>query len=155
MTSPRRNPGRGAHPTATACALPIVLYAVEAGGRIPVPSRLTYLRSDPYTVRLQCHVGSAAAVTWIFARDLLAAGLAGRAGVGDVRIRPGRRADRGCTLITLHGDDASAVLCASTGTIRVFLQLCESVVPTGAEHDHLDLDALVRRLTQGRSTSGR
>jgi len=47
-----------------------------------------YSGSDPYAVRMAFHVGTDEPVEWIFARDLLAAGIESRHGEGDVLVWP-------------------------------------------------------------------
>ena len=47
-----------------------------------------YSGSDPYAVRMAFHVGTDEPVEWIFARDLLAAGIESRQGEGDVHVWP-------------------------------------------------------------------
>ena len=47
-----------------------------------------YSGKDPYAVRMAFHVGTDEPVEWIFARDLLAAGIESRQGEGDVQVWP-------------------------------------------------------------------
>jgi len=56
---------------------------------VPLVASLYYSGSDPYAVRMAFHVGTDEPVEWIFARDLLAAGIESR--------RPNRKA---CTIWT-------------------------------------------------------
>ena len=49
---------------------------------------LLYSAGDPYAVRMVFHAGTDEPVEWIFARDLLAAGLGKPSGLGDVRAWP-------------------------------------------------------------------
>lgn len=55
---------------------------------IPVRGVLRWISTDPHTVALVFQPGGAAAITWLIGRDLLAAGVAGPAGLGDVSILP-------------------------------------------------------------------
>src|SRR5487761_381109 len=55
---------------------------------VPLVASLYYNGTDPYAVRMAFHVGTDEPVEWIFARDLLAAGMAEPAGEGDVRAWP-------------------------------------------------------------------
>src|SRR5271156_5154697 len=55
---------------------------------VPLVASLFYSGEDPYAIRIAFHVGLDEPVEWIFARDLLADGLAGRAGLGDVQVWP-------------------------------------------------------------------
>src|SRR5690348_4994040 len=55
---------------------------------VPLVASLFYSGDDPYAIRIAFHVGLDEPVEWIFARDLLAEGVNGRAGLGDVQVWP-------------------------------------------------------------------
>src|SRR5271170_4347389 len=55
---------------------------------VPLVASLYYTGRDPYAVRMAFHVGTDEPVEWIFARDLLAAGIKSRQGEGDVQVWP-------------------------------------------------------------------
>jgi hypothetical protein len=55
---------------------------------VPLVASLYYCSDDPYAIRIAFHVGLDEPVEWIFARDLLAAGLHSREGLGDVTAWP-------------------------------------------------------------------
>src|ERR1700688_56493 len=55
---------------------------------VPLVASMYYSASDPYAVRMAFHVGTDEPVEWIFARDLLAAGIESRHGEGDVQVWP-------------------------------------------------------------------
>ena len=55
---------------------------------VPLVASMYYSGSDPYAVRMAFHVGTDEPVEWIFARDLLAAGVESRQGDGDVHVWP-------------------------------------------------------------------
>src|ERR1700757_2282989 len=55
---------------------------------VPLVACMYYSGSDPYAVRMAFHVGTDEPVEWIFARDLLAAGIESRQGEGDVQVWP-------------------------------------------------------------------
>jgi hypothetical protein len=62
--------------------------AAPAGAdRIPVRGLLRWTSTDPHTVAMVFRPG-AGTVTWFVGRDLLAAGVHGPAGLGDVSILP-------------------------------------------------------------------
>src|ERR1700749_1986266 len=71
-----------------AAELGLRLVVPEHDG-VPLTAILNYRPEDPYAIRMAFHVGMDEPVEWIFARDLLAAGLKGSAGDGDVRVWPG------------------------------------------------------------------
>src|ERR1700722_9935203 len=53
---------------------------------VPLVASLYYTGRDPYAVRMAFHVGTDEPGEWIFARDLLAAGVKSRPGEGDVQV---------------------------------------------------------------------
>src|ERR1700727_3988120 len=55
---------------------------------VPLTAGLSYSCADPYAIRMAFEVGTDEPVEWILARDLLAAGLQGSEGLGDVRAWP-------------------------------------------------------------------
>jgi hypothetical protein len=74
--------------SATVAAELSLLLVVPEHGRIPLTASLYYRGDDPYAIRMAFHVGLDDPVEWIFARDLLAAGLSSPCGEGDVRVWP-------------------------------------------------------------------
>ncbi|MER5351255.1 SsgA family sporulation/cell division regulator [Kitasatospora sp. NPDC002551] len=139
------------------CAVALDLrVTVWPGLTISVPARLRYRTADPYAVFLDNHTDLAAPITWVFARELLAAGLLGPCGLGSVRVRPGSGGSAGAAgsvRITLAGEGGSVDLHAHAERVRVFLARTERLVPTGRERAHLDLDGLLRRLRDGGAAS--
>lgn len=116
---------------------------------MPLPVSLRYGSCDPYAVTVQFH-GADEQVEWVFARELLVAGLAGAEGLGDVRVRAvhdGRRDD--VVIISLASPDGRADLEADAGDLRAFLVRTEQVVPLGGEHRFLDVDAELQQLLAG------
>ncbi|MGW7044126.1 SsgA family sporulation/cell division regulator [Streptomyces avermitilis] len=109
--------------------------------------RLQYESSDPYSVRAAFTVvGSDETVQWIIGRDLLADGLEGPAGEGDIRVWPAEEHGVCDLYILLNPPAGAALLKAPTQEIKAFLQETEAVVPRGAEPGHIDLDALLAHL---------
>ncbi|MFF2042184.1 SsgA family sporulation/cell division regulator [Kitasatospora sp. NPDC058170] len=82
-------------------------------------------------------------IEWVFARQLLTAGLELPAGVGDVHIRPalGRR-----TMVELRAPEGTALLQFDTTDLRRFLWRSRLLVPEGEEHLHLDADRALAEL---------
>ncbi|MFJ9443856.1 SsgA family sporulation/cell division regulator [Kitasatospora sp. NPDC101235] len=114
---------------------------------------LSYLPEDPLAVRMAFpaefslddpaeHRGSED-IVWIFARQLLSAGIELPAGVGDVHVRPavGRR-----TMIELRAPEGTALLQFDTADLRRFLWRSRLLVPEGEEHLHLDADRALAQL---------
>ncbi|GLW56873.1 SsgA family sporulation/cell division regulator [Kitasatospora phosalacinea] len=124
----------------------VVEVVLAPGLHVPVAARLRYRADEPYTVHLDNHVDLPEPVTWALSRDVLLAGLTRPAGLGDMSVTPGHGPDRGHVLLSLHGEEADALLRVPAHALHAFLRRTECVVPVGCERDHVDLDALVRRL---------
>ncbi|MFB7569821.1 MULTISPECIES: spore wall synthesis regulator SsgD [unclassified Streptomyces] len=114
---------------------------VSATPRMPsIPATLHYDRRDPFAVRMTFPAPATLEgvdVCWLFARDLLAAGLREPEGDGDVRVRP-YGFDR--TVLEFHAPEGTAVVHVRSGEIRRFLEATSELVPLGLEHLQFDLD---------------
>ncbi|MGW4820803.1 SsgA family sporulation/cell division regulator [Streptomyces sp. NPDC004227] len=114
---------------------------VSAMPRMPsIPAALHYDRRDPFAVRMTFPAPATLEgvdVCWLFARDLLAAGLREPEGDGDVRVRP-YGFDR--TVLEFHAPEGTAVVHVRSGEIRRFLEATSELVPLGLEHLQFDLD---------------
>ncbi|MFD8717629.1 SsgA family sporulation/cell division regulator [Streptomyces sp. NPDC059629] len=112
--------------------------------------RLRYEPSDPYVVRAAFTVlDSDEAVEWIIGRDLLADGLKGPVGEGDIQVRPVIDHDPRDVYILLSPPAGTALLRVSGRDVRAFLYETEELVPRGAETGHVDLDASLAQLLGG------
>ncbi|MYV41195.1 SsgA family sporulation/cell division regulator [Streptomyces sp. SID1328] len=108
---------------------------------------LRYEPSDPYVVRAEFTVlDSDEAVEWIIGRDLLADGLKGPAGEGDIQVWPVGDGDPCDMCILLTPPAGTALLLAPAREVRAFLREAEELVPRGTEAGHLDLDAWLAQL---------
>ena len=119
---------------------------------VPLWASLLYSADDPYAVRMAFHAGPGEPVVWIFGRDLLAAGLAGPAGDGDVRAwpSPSREVDGETALNVVLSSPFGRAHCEAPMTaVAEFLCRTCDVVPAGREGDFVDigeeLDSLLRR----------
>ena len=110
-----------------------------------------YSGSDPYAVRMAFHVGTDEPVEWIFARDLLAAGIESRQGEGDVQVWPSAscaEADaadpeqgEGKVLnIELSSPFGQAHFEAPAQAMSAFLQRTYQIVPAGKESTFIDIE---------------
>jgi hypothetical protein len=114
-----------------------------------------YSGSDPYAVRMAFHVGTDEPVEWIFARDLLAAGIESRQGQGDVQVWPslmscavdddldvtGPPGAGGKVLnIELSSPFGQAHFEAPAQAMSAFLQRTYQIVPAGKESSYLDIE---------------
>jgi hypothetical protein len=124
---------------------------------VPLVASLYYSRRDPYAVRMAFHVGTDEPVEWIFARDLLAAGMQGRQGEGDVHVWPSARscedadslevieaadtAEVAVLNIELSSPFGQALFEAPARALSAFLRRTYQIVPAGRESDFVDVDA--------------
>jgi hypothetical protein len=122
---------------------------------VPLVASMYYNDSDPYAVRMAFHVGTDEPVEWIFARDLLAAGIEARHGEGDVQVWPSQAscaeadgldvigsADVGGTVlnIELSSPFGQAHFEAPAQAMSAFLQRTFQIVPAGRESDFIDIE---------------
>jgi hypothetical protein len=84
-------------------------------------------------------------VTWTFARNLLAAGLRGPAGDGDVHVWP-CGPDR--TMIELRAPEGTALVEIASASISAFLSRAYEAVPAGHEVCDFDFDAALTTLLE-------
>ncbi|MFB7949292.1 SsgA family sporulation/cell division regulator [Kitasatospora phosalacinea] len=111
---------------------------------------LDYDTGDPFAVRFTFHLPGDDPVTWVFARDLLAAGTRRPAGEGDVHVRPvGDGLAEVCLVLRSPGGDA--LLRAAAPPLLAFLARTDRLVPFGRERFTADLD---RKLAAILSTAG-
>jgi hypothetical protein len=123
---------------------------------VPLVASLYYSGSDPYAVRMAFHVGTDEPVEWIFARDLLAAGIDARQGEGDVRVWPsaqscaesegleviGDASTEGTVLnIELSSPFGQAHFEAPAQAMAAFLHRTYQIVPAGQESGYIDIEA--------------
>ena len=120
---------------------------------VPLMASLSYSRHDPYAVTIAFHVGTDEPVEWTLARDLLAAALHAREGIGDVQAWPSAAAGDGLTGIAQKALNISmtspfghAEFEASAAAVEAFLAQTYQVVPDGTEPDYMDFDAELTEL---------
>ncbi|EXU63133.1 MULTISPECIES: spore wall synthesis regulator SsgD [Streptomyces] len=105
-----------------------------------IPACLHYERDDPFAVHISFPPSASldgSAVEWTFGRELLAAGLRGPAGSGDVQMWPS--GPQG-TVLEFHAPEGMAMVQFDTADLRRFLGRSYAVVPEGSEAGELDLD---------------
>ncbi len=117
---------------------------------VPLVASLYYSSEDPYAIRIAFHVGLDDPVEWIFARDLLAAGVQAREGLGDVTVWPsddtGGGAPGQVLNIELSSPFGRAHFEAPHGEVADFPERTFAVVPAGTETSHVDVDAELTNL---------
>jgi hypothetical protein len=101
---------------------------------------LYYSAEDPYAIRMAFHVGTDEPVEWIFARDLLAVGLEGPAGEGDVQVWPVDEHGREILNIALSSPFGEAHFEAPRSATAAFLNRTYEVIAPGLEADFIDVD---------------
>jgi len=125
---------------------------------VPLVASMYYSGSDPYAVRMAFHVGTDEPVEWIFARDLLAAGIESRQGDGDVQVWPSSTSvaetsgldmigaaesqeTQGKVLnIELSSPFGQARFEAPAEAMAAFLQRTYQIVPAGQESRYIDIE---------------
>src|SRR6266851_3076957 len=134
---------------------------------VPLVASMYYNGKDPYEVRMAFHVGTDETVEWIFARDLLAAGIESRQGEGDVQVWPsamscaetddldvigsaqtqGTKGGGGKVLnIELSSPFGQAHFEAPAQAMSAFLQRTYQIVPAGKESGYIDIEAELNEL---------
>ncbi len=124
---------------------------------VPLMASLYYSSHDPYAVRIAFHVGTDEPVEWTLARDLLAAALHGREGIGDVQAWPsaasaGPAAEVGAAAgpailnISMTSPFGHAQFEASASAIETFLARTFRLVPAGQEPAYMNFDAELEEL---------
>jgi hypothetical protein len=119
---------------------------VPEHGEVPLTASLYYRGDDPYAIRMAFHVGTDEPVEWIFARDLLAAGLDHASGEGDVRVWPGTRTHRDVLHLSLSSPFGQAQFEAPLAAMTGFLARTFEVVPAGREGDFTDIEGELNEL---------
>lgn len=113
----------------------------------PVLSRWSYQADQPYSVTVAFQAGPDKWVEWVFARELLMAGLNGPAGIGDVRFVPFEDQNEKLLLLQVESDQGRASWFLDRGEAEEFVEMTRQVVPEGAEEEHFDVDALLAEIT--------
>ena len=121
---------------------------------VPLMASLYYSCHDPYAVKMAFHVGTDEPVEWTLARDLLAAALHSREGIGDVQAWPsaassdqgGATAGQKILNIAMTSPFGHAQFEASAAAFEAFLARTYQLVPDGQESVYLDFDAELAEL---------
>ncbi|WP_026875991.1 SsgA family sporulation/cell division regulator [Jiangella gansuensis] len=112
-----------------------------------IQAQLCYTASDPLAVTAVFDTTAREPVPWIFARDLLGAGLDEPSGHGDITIWPALDAHGTPTVrIRLRSPEGDAALEAPASAVEDFLIQTWSLVPRGLEGHLLSIDAVLDSL---------
>ena len=125
----------------------LALELLDANGTAtPLAAELRYDTSDPYAVAA-CFLAGETEVQWVFARDLLKAGIHQPTGDGDVHIWPCLDAQgHAATIIELSSPDGEALIQARTDELYDFLAEAETLVRSGSEGDFVDVESALLNL---------
>lgn len=118
------------------------LLVIPQQASVPVATSLLYTGDDPYAVRMAFHADADEPVEWIFARDLLTAGLTEPAGVGDVWAWPSPSGDIGgepVLNIVLSSPFGEAHFEAPMTPVADFLRRTYDAIPAGREDEFFDI----------------
>lgn len=132
-------------PTASVTCDVDVRLVVPGDASVPVPVVLRYDSGDPYAVHATFRTGGEG-VDWVFARELLAAGVNRASGSGDVRVWPGDENEGDVVFLALSSPDGKALLEAPAEPLRSFVARTTLLVPPGEESAYLDIDSTVALL---------
>lgn len=117
---------------------------------VPLVASLYYAKDDPYAIRIAFHVGLDEPVEWIFARDLLSAGIDGEEGLGDVKVWPSAGSQGGLPGTVLNIELSSpfgqAHFEAPVKEISEFLRRTYEIVPADEESTYVDVEAEIAAL---------
>lgn len=112
-----------------------------------IQAEFRYCAADPLAVTAVFDTAAREPVPWIFARDLLSAGLDEPSGHGDVAVWPAIDAHGMPTVrVRLRSPDGDAVLESPAADVEDFLIQSWALVPSGAEARLLSIDAVLDSL---------
>ncbi|WP_328727134.1 SsgA family sporulation/cell division regulator [Streptomyces sp. NBC_00259] len=107
---------------------------------------LRYEPTDPYVVRAAFFADADKPVEWVLGRDLLADGLRGSAGCGDIRIWPAVGRGDEAMYIVLGSPEGTALVEVPVQDVMTFLENTEALVPRGTESGRIDWNLEVANL---------
>ena len=117
-----------------------MVILLDNGTSVPMPCTMSYTVEDPFAVSATFR-SAEGSVTWIFARELLSAGLESRVGDGDIRVSPVHRMSRSLVRLELSSDSGAAVLEGPLPQLRAFIEATMDVLPAGYEWQYLNFDS--------------
>ncbi|MGI5143586.1 SsgA family sporulation/cell division regulator [Streptomyces sp. CA-106110] len=129
-----------------------VQLIIERNYSLCMRMRLRCEPSDPYVVHAAFFTADSddEPVEWVLGRDLLADGLKGCAGEGDVRIWSAVGHGAQAMYIALTSSAGTALLEVPMRDVKTFLQHTQALVPQGTESRRIEWDTeLANLLTEG------
>ncbi|MEV6876940.1 SsgA family sporulation/cell division regulator [Amycolatopsis sp. NPDC051128] len=116
-------------------------FSVRFYGRTTIEGFWEYNTADPWAIVL--HLDGQ---RWMFARELLRAGLAEPAGDGDVQVMPDTGGNPMLLVVWLESPSGVARLPVARDTVRSLLEASYALVPAGCEAEGIDWDREWARL---------
>ena len=113
----------------------------------PVFSCWSYRADDPYAITVEFQTSPESWVTWVFARDLLLAGLKAPAGIGDVRFVPFEDHGERLMLFQVESDEGKASWFLSRDEAEAFARMTLDAIPVEEEESQFDIDMLIADIT--------
>jgi hypothetical protein len=129
---------------ATTPDLPASVLCGAATGSAAVS--FSYSVENPYAVTMTVTSRGAAPVEWVFGRHLLAAGIHGGFGSGDVIVAPAPEGPN--LLIGLYGG-YFAVVGVRCDDVVTFLDRTYKLIPLGHENPYVDVDGFLDQVLPG------
>ncbi len=125
-----------------------VMFAALSGHPDPLMTRWTYRADDPFAVTVAVQTPPGGWVEWLVGRELLARGLTGTAGEGDVRVCWQHVRGQEVVRMTIRTIDGQATLAVDRGLARRFVDATVDLVPLGGESAQIDFDLEIAKLTE-------
>ncbi len=134
--------------SASTISYPLALRLLDEGDdERYIQAELRYSVTDPLAVTAVFDTTAREPVPWVFARDLLSAGLDEPSGKGDINVWPALDPHGTPTVrLRLRSPDGDAVLEAPATAVEDFLIQTWTLVPTGIEGRLLSIDAVLDSL---------
>ncbi|MFE2578722.1 SsgA family sporulation/cell division regulator [Streptomyces sp. NPDC059378] len=107
---------------------------------LPMRMSLRYEPTDPYVVRAAFSTDTDELAEWVLGRDLLADGLTGAAGSGNIRVWATVGRGDQAMYIVLGSPAGTALLEVPVQDVKAFLEDTQTLVPRGTESGHIDWD---------------
>jgi len=123
------------------------MFAVLHGQETPLLTRWSYRSDDPFAVMMSISRPSGRWIDWLLSRDLLIEGLAGPAGIGDVRLAPFTDEEFDVLEVRIGDDQGFASLEFDRDLIERFLEASFDIVPAGDESTVIDVEAEIEKIT--------
>ncbi|MBO0850946.1 MAG: SsgA family sporulation/cell division regulator [Pseudonocardia sp.] len=123
------------------------MFAVLHGQETPLLTRWQYRADDPFAVMLSISRPNGRWIDWLMSRELLVAGLAGQAGIGDVRLATFEDDEFDVLEVRIGDDEGFAALEFDRELLERFVDATYEIVAEGEESTMIDVEAEIEKLT--------